>query len=59
MHEIALEPQEQVLAVGVDRDDRAPVRAATGQRSSAWRGWGVRISSGTWPSSTGRIRFAA
>ena len=41
--QVAFEADEQVLAVGVDR--RAPPRPASrsGQRSSAWRGWGVSI----------------
>ena len=55
----ALEAQEQVLAVGVDGLAPRGPASRSGQRSRAKRGCGVRISSGTWPSSTGRIRLAA
>src|ERR1700692_2546038 len=40
-----------------DSTTRPPRRS--GQRSERWRAWGARISSGTRPSSTGRIRLAA
>ena len=58
--EPALEAQEQVLAVGVDRA-RPPCPASrSGQRSSRWRGCGVRISSRHSPlEHRGRIRSAA
>ena len=47
-----------MLAVGVDRVTARPC-SRSGQRSRPKRGCGVSIASGTWPSSTGRIRFAA
>ena len=57
--EAALEAQEQVLAVGVDaRAPRGPPAAPASGRAPK-RGCGVAIASGTWPSSTGRMRFAA
>ena len=59
MHQVALEVQEQVLAVRADLARPRGPPSRSGQRSSAWRGCGVRISSGTRPSSTGRIRLAA
>ena len=58
-HQVALEAQEQVLAVGVDGLDRAARPRRSGQRSAPKRGCGVAISSGTWPARTGRMRLAA
>ena len=55
---LALEAQEQVLAVGVDALDRAagePLGPAVGREARMGR----TSSSGTRPSSTGRIRCAA
>ena len=40
------------------RRSARPARRS-GQRSASWRRWGVRISSGTRPSSTARMRLAA
>ena len=39
--------------------DGAAAPGCSGQRSAPKRGWGVATASGTWPSSTGRIRLAA
>jgi hypothetical protein len=56
--EIALEAQEQVLAVGIDALDRPPAqpfRPSVGPEA----GCGVSSSSGTRPARIGRIRPAA
>ena len=55
----ALEAQEQVLAVGVDRAHGAARPGAPASGRAPKRGCGVSSASGTWPSSTGRMRFAA
>ena len=57
--ELALEAQEQVLAVRVDRSSRRGRPGARASRARPKRGCGVAISSGTWPARTGRMRFAA
>ena len=58
--EVALEAQEQVLAVGVDGASPRGPASRSGQRSRPKRGCGVReLVRARGPPSTGRIRFAA